>query len=138
MIFSEKLDRWEIVNISDSNNVVAYMIKPQGINYPIGLNHWMFLDSNCADPEKVSRSLLFHLEVEQPGTFCCDDGACIDSDLVFNFVYDCEDQSDEKNLTYIRFPKSYNPYWPPITTAREGKIDLLDIQTTFTVLDACV
>ena len=134
MIFSDKLNRWEIVNISDSNNVVAYMIKSNGINYPIGLNHWMFLDSNCTDPEKPFRSLLFHLEVEQPGNFCCDDGACIDSDLVFNFVYDCEDQSDEKNLTFIRFPKRYNPFWPPITT-KKGKIDRLAIGTTFTVLD---
>ena len=135
MIFSDKLNRWEIVKISESNNVVAYMMTPSGINYPIGLNHWMFLDSNCTDPEQPFRSLSFHLEVEQPGNFCCDDGACIDSDLVFNFVYDCEDQSDEKNLTYIRIPKSYNPFWPPITTVRGGKIDRLEIRTTFTVLD---
>ena len=67
MIFSEKLSRWEIVNISDNNNVVAHMIRPEGINYPIGLNQWMFLDSNCKDPEKVSRSLLFILKWSNPG-----------------------------------------------------------------------
>ena len=78
--------------------VLAFMeTKDTTTDFPIGVNGWHFLDSDCVDPgQQVSyctvlyctvlyctgqqvRSLNLHLEVEQPGHFCCEDGTCVDS-----------------------------------------------------------
>ena len=38
-----------------------------------------------------------HLKVEQPGLFCCNDGQCIDSELVCDNVPHCNNGMDESH-----------------------------------------
>ena len=72
---SEKL-RWELKALKD-DAPIAFL---NGTNdYPFGKQKWYFSNSDCKDPGKGFRTLLFHQEVPQPGKFCCDDGRCITS-----------------------------------------------------------
>ena len=64
-------------------------------NYPFGVHNWYFENSECSDEGKNWRKLILHQEVEQPGKFCCDDGVCINSDLVCDENQHCDDSSDE-------------------------------------------
>ena len=76
LTFSTQLDRWVLMEMR-GDKVIA---TPEN-NFPLGRQPW-FLDS-CKDPETSStRTLSLHLDVEQPGHFCCDDGSCIDSEMV--------------------------------------------------------
>ena len=92
MIFSSQRARWEIVNSADTTKILAYMEAEEedGV-FPLGQQAWNFLDVACTDPAPATtRTLNFHLDVEQPGQFCCDSGACVDSELVCNNFPDCE------------------------------------------------
>ena len=87
------------------------------------------------DRLKAYRTLNFHLAVEQPGHFCCDDGSCIDSELVCNNFANCEDRSDERNCTNIDLPEyGYNKDLPSIEFKNDEK-KLLEINSTFTFLN---
>ena len=78
MTYSVTSHRWEIVNVTN-RQLLAFMTAGPRNFHPIGRHHWHFLDTNCTDPGVEVRSLNLHLEVQQPGHFCCDDGTCIDS-----------------------------------------------------------
>ena len=108
MIFSWDEMRWEIVNNSDARTLLAYM-EFEKDNNPLGVHRWRILDAECTDPDdEFYRSLNFHLEVAQPGHFCCDDGTCVDSQTVCNGYADCEDGSDERNCTLLTVEKFKN------------------------------
>ena len=79
--FSPSDQTWSI-NSLDPENTLA--VKP-GLDFPIGKHSWDFDVDNC-DKD----SLKLHLDVEQPGHFCCDDGLCVESEKVCDGVADCE------------------------------------------------
>ena len=82
LAFSASRDRWELVEMWEGRDTLAFMLETAGNNnFPLGLHTWQFLHLNCSDPatDLTQRSLSLHLDVEQPGHFCCDDGTCIDS-----------------------------------------------------------
>ena len=122
MVYSETNQRWEIVNmITDS--VMAFMDDETIVDLPLGMHQWNFTDdSGCKDQdgESDTRTLNFHLKVEQPGTFCCDDGACIGSEHVCDGNNHCDDRSDEKACQ--KFQKDSPYYNPNIPTP----VELLD------------
>ena len=73
---------------------------------PIGTHRWYF-STGCNDLGKPWRLLNLHEDVDFPGNFCCDDGYCIDSELVCDNVPDCGDKSDEaacENLSIMLKP----------------------------------
>ena len=51
IIFSSEENRWEIVNSSDTTNILAYMKgSEEGVpSFPLGRQSWYFLDVNCTD-----------------------------------------------------------------------------------------
>ena len=53
---------------------------------------------------------------------------------VFDEFLDCEDRSDEENITFIIFPETYNKLWPPVNFVN-GRKELFDIFMKFTVID---
>ena len=122
MFWADENNRWEIFNLI-TGKVEAFMNASSG--FPIGKHDWFFTDhSNCSDESRNSRSLNFHLTVEQPGEFCCDDGICIDSDRVCDGEKDCYDDSDEKSCDLVKITnEKYNNLEPPRRSFQ--KTDLL-------------
>ena len=135
MLFSQTTGRWEIVNVRDSRDLFAYMVPSNEGEFPIGTHLWRFVAGNCTDPGSDLRSLNFHREVDQPGHFCCDDGSCIDSQLVCNNFADCEDRTDERNCTFLHFRDYGNDSERPPIEFQKGEIKLLNLSATFNVLD---
>ena len=134
IIFSDEESRWQIVNSSDSTKVLAFMETGE-TKFPVGRQMWKFLDVNCTDPGKTVRQLNFHVDVPQPGHFCCEDGACIDSQLVCNNFPDCSDRSDERDCSVILFPDyTYNKDYPPVEF-RNGEKQSLQLYANLTVLN---
>ena len=129
LVFSQADRRWEIVD--RDGQLMAFVVKAQ---LPLGLHPWHFLDTICTDQGKSVRSLNLHLNVERPGHFCCNDGTCIDSDLVCNNFDNCGDRSDELgNCSMLSLKPGYNKNLPPIEFEKEKKI-LLSINATLTCL----
>ena len=87
-----------------------------------------------SDPGQQFRSLNLHVNLAQPGYFCCDDGHCLDSRFVCNNLPDCSGQEDERNCSFLSFDKfGYDNNRPPIDY-RNGEIKLTTLQATFTVV----
>ena len=130
MIYSHQKSRWEIVHIHDNKTVLAHTV--DDVVFPLGKIKWKFNKTeNCTDPDSGQvRSLVLHREVSQPGTFCCDDGDCLDSQLVCDNFPHCRDRSDEDNCNTLRPPPaSYNRDRPPVD--HHG---ILDLYVNFTVV----
>ena len=66
------------------------------------------MDSGCSDPGKNYCALNLHLDVEQPGNFCCGDGTCISSELVCDNVAHCSNSEDETDCHILRVPEYYD------------------------------
>ena len=99
MVWTEENERWEIVNLI-TNQTEAFTNTTYGL--PLGTRPWYFTDkTSCREPEPEEgyRKLNFHLKVEQPGMFCCNDGMCIDSELVCDGFTDCSLQEDESQCS---------------------------------------
>ena len=136
MMYSVNSSRWEIVNTTNTSQVLAFMKeKDKNKDFPIGVNGWYFLDTNCTDPGEEFRSLNLHLEVEQPGDFCCDDGTCVDSQTVCNDFSDCDDGTDERNCTFLHVPPLMNDTEKPPIEIKNGKIQPIVLNATFHVLE---
>ena len=128
MIFSSKNNRWEIVDRNDKEKIFAFINQSEEI--PLGKQRWYFQNNSCED-----HVLNLHREVEKPGHFCCEDGSCIDSELVCNNFPDCQDGTDETNCSLLVQPGlGYKNHLPSIGI-EGGKKILLSINATFTVLD---
>ena len=124
MIFSSRSHRWEIVDRNDEDKIFAFTNQSGVI--PLGKHRWYFQEESCGDLD-----LNLHREVEKPGHFCCDDGSCIDSELVCNNFPDCQDGTDETNCSLLIQPgQGYKKHLPSIGI-EEGKKILLSINTTF-------
>ena len=109
MIWNIKKNQWEIRNLVN-NETVAMMNSTS--RFPLGTHKWYFVE-NCTDPSESWRHLNFHINVERPGMFCCEDGICIDSELVCDGDWNCADKSDEKNCQMIVLEESYRKEQPP-------------------------
>ena len=134
IIFSDINKRWEIVRRVDDGEVLAYMEETDE-NFPSGTHRWYFVDAACTDPGHPWRSLNLHLDVETPGTFCCDDGTCISSEFICNNFADCKDESDERNCQYLHFRKYGNVSERPPIEFENNKKKLLTLNTSFIVLN---
>ena len=116
--------------------------------FPLGKYRWYFLQDDCKDPSVSWRYLNFHLRVQRPGTFCCDDGVCIDSELVCDGDWNCDEKSDENNCQLIVTGEGYKKEQPPkqkvlkkyelenvFTSIRVQKIvDINEIDATLTAV----
>ena len=132
--FSPQMNRWQICQRTNESHVLAHM-KVSGPNvYPIGVNSWYFLDTACTDPGKDFRSL--KLTLDHPNEFCCDTGACINSELVCNRFADCEDETDEADCKLVQFLKYGNDSSrPPLSFHSNGSIKLENVNISFSVID---
>ena len=133
MTYSVTSNRWEIVNVTN-RKLLAFMTAGPGNFHPIGRHHWHFLDTNCTDPGVEVRSLNLHLEVQQPGHFCCDDGTCVDSDMVCNNYHNCHDGADEANCTLLHLLHHQNDIGVPPVEFRRGKLRRLVLNGTLNVM----
>ena len=109
IMYSESNNRRELV--STVNNSLIAFTNETPEKPPIGTNKWLFSfpHKNCQDVAGAQfRTLHLHLEVEQPGTFCCFDGSCIKSDFVCDGFSDCQDEEDEKDCKDVILPKYYD------------------------------
>ena len=79
--FSPSEQTWAIKSL-DPGSTLA--VKP-GLDLPIGKHWWNFTVENCGKD-----TLKLHLDVEQPGHFCCDDGLCVESEKVCDGIADCQ------------------------------------------------
>ena len=95
--------RWEMRNKKEE---VIGISNKAGI--PIGTNPWSVF--GCSQEEM---SLNLQAGVEEPGHFCCDDGACIDSSLVCDSRDHCEDGSDEARCDKVFLDDKYDKSIPP-------------------------
>ena len=95
--------RWEMRNKREE---LIGISNKDGI--PIGINPWSVFD--CSQ-EEISLNL--QAAVEEPGNFCCDDGACVDSSLVCDNRDHCEDGSDEERCDKIFLDEKYDKSIPP-------------------------
>ena len=78
IVYSEQTQSWQVVNITNTDQVFASMNVTEGNDFPIGKHRWMFEGTDCSDDHRKDfRSLLLHRDVRQPGYFCCDDGTCL-------------------------------------------------------------
>ena len=122
--------------ITFDDEILAFMEMENGKKRLLGINRWYFRNKSCTDPGVDYKILSFHLDVEQPGNFCCEDGSCIDSDLVCNNFPDCDDRSDERNCGIVTLPAvGYNKNLPPLNVQYDGKKELLKINATFKFLN---
>ena len=113
LAWSEPNQRWEIVDLRNDQVIAT---KAGSKEYPLGVHQWQFENKSCHDPQSnVSRTLKFHLAVEEPGMFCCSDGFCFNSELVCDNVEHCQDGADEQHcqLVHAGDKKAYNPSIPP-------------------------
>ena len=112
----------ELLGIGDS----------QGL--PLGTNPWSVF--SCSQEEM---SLNLQAGVEEPGHFCCDDGACIDSSLVCDSRNHCDDGSDEARCDKVFLEDNYDKSIPPEVSDKDPlrpqffrssvntKIEILDV-----------
>ena len=88
-----KQGNWLIVSTKD-NSTIASTNDTRPLELPLGIRKWYFTDKSCQDDDGQNyRSMNLHLEVEQPGTFCCNDGSCLPSIEVCNGSPVCKDKS---------------------------------------------
>ena len=95
----------------------------ESIGVPIGRRKWFILDNqNCHEENQSWKFLNFHPFVEKPGNFCCNNGVCIDSELVCDNSRNCNDNEDEEDCSILNLPANYNSNFPPISTKQEGRM----------------
>ena len=78
-----------------------------------GTYSWTFHSSNCTDEGVSTRNLNLHRKVDRPGTFCCNNGKCIDSSLVCDGEEHCDDMSDENQCKLFQLEQGYRQAHPP-------------------------
>ena len=99
LVYSEALARWEITDRITGEAVASLN---SSSDYPLGVHDWVFLPTSsspaCSDrPSSDHRRLNLHAAVDQPGSFCCDDGACIGSEQRCDNNPQCQDATDERD-----------------------------------------
>ena len=119
LIWSNKSNRWDIVNLMDKN-VLAYTNSTE--EFPFGTHHWFFTAGGCTDPGQSWRTINLQQVSQQPGQFCCDNGLCIVSEYRCDNKYHCQDESDEIGCSIVQVDaKRYNSQMPPYRIEWRGK-----------------
>ena len=126
--------QWVIYNTVDMSTQ-AYTNDTDG--FPIGTFRWYFTNFSCTDPNQHFRTLLLHLDVKQPGYFCCDHGKCINSEGRCDKTFNCDDKTDEKNCEMVQLNNEmYNrEQIPPIQYGINTDIHNTNIEASATVLE---
>ena len=123
LLWSQPNHRWEILDLRN-DQVIATLGGSK--EYPLGVRQWKFENKSCHDPQpqsNLSRSLKFHLAVEEPGEFCCSDGLCFPSELVCDNVDHCHDGADEQHCHLVHVSeKAYNPSIAPFGFGSENGV----------------
>ena len=101
--------------------------------FPIGQNQWLFEQNICRDRNETFRTMNLHLDVPQPGAFCCEDGMCIPSEFVCDNIPQCNNKEDEKGCQMILSDTKSD--MPPITVQSLDKYKNTEVQASFTVMD---
>ena len=137
IILDDLTHKWKIVRSTNESEVIA--VQQQSLGFPLGRHKWRFVSSTCRDDDEENfRTLNLHIDVQQPGQFCCDDGTCIDSELVCDNNPDCLAKEDERDCNLLRVPEfSYNKDLPPTekTGRPDGSYTNTEITTDFKILD---
>ena len=131
MKYSEENKRWEIIN--KRNSRVLALLNDTSL-FPLGKNKWFFLESICQENLAEYRYLNLHLEVEQPGHFCCDDGYCIKSELVCDNVPHCKSKEDEQNCNMLSLAKEETDI-PPFQVKENNDILKTEILASVTMIE---
>ena len=93
IVFLSNETQWIIRN---STSKIALATLNNTSVFPIGKHKWHFPNINCTDTNQTHRTLFLHLDVAQPGHFCCDDGTCLDwESSVSDSVPQCAGGEDE-------------------------------------------
>ena len=126
--------RWEIT-FSRNNSLIAFM--DETLELPIGEHRWHFNISDCRDVNASTRTLNLHTAVPQPGHFCCSDGACLDSELVCDNKYHCQDRSDEDKARcqMIFTDPEYDKEKPPTENGLIGGNDNTQINANLSLIE---
>ena len=133
MVHSNVTKSWEIYSTFDDERLAHTKNKFKGL--PLGTFEWTYDKLNIS-----SAFFNFHLAVEQPGSFCCDDGLCLSSELVCDNIPNCRDKSDERNCDMVKMPTNYqyDKIRPPSQIIKVNKKEVLsfiDVFATVTILD---
>ena len=82
---------------------------------PVGEHSWYFDRNHCQDREEQYRTLNLHINVDEPGNFCCSDGICVSSERVCDNKYHCKDRSDEdrRRCQMVLLDSEYEKEKPP-------------------------
>ena len=123
-----KNGRWEI---RDKKDEVVGVNDSGGL--PLGTQTWSVF--GCSQ-EEVSLNL--QTGVEEPGNFCCDNGACIDSSLVCDSRSHCDDGSDEARCDKVFLSDNYDKSIPPEVSDNDPlrpKFSSSSINTKIEILD---
>ena len=134
--------QWIIRNTT-SKKVIATLNNTS--EFPIGKWRWDFTRHiNCTDTNQTHRTLFLHLDVAQPGTFCCDDGTCMDWEPnVRDNVPQCQGGEDEDpcpscGLDMITPGLGASPDQPMIEKKEINGVKTLvktKVRANFTVID---
>ena len=99
LTYSEERRGWQIRD-KFTHQTRAYI--NETLAMPVGKNLWTIPADDCSDlAQPQHRPLNLHLAVERPGNFCCDDGTCVDSELVCDNKVHCRDKTDERNCSLV-------------------------------------
>ena len=123
LAWSQPNQRWEILDLRNDQLIASLADSKE---YPLGVHQWKFENNSCHDPQpqsNLSRTLKFHLDVEEPGQFCCSDGLCVSSELVCDTVEHCHDGADEQHCHLVHDrDKAYNPSTAPFGFGLENDV----------------
>lgn len=129
MSYSEDISGFKLFNpYSKNKNVYATYTETE--EYPTGLKLWNVVNDNC--PGNSSKFLVFSNCKDTQ--FTCNDGSCIPLIKKCDYVFDCEDNSDEFNCHFVKVEEgSYSKDISP-TPADENRnqlevgIDIMNFQ----------
>ena len=81
---------WRIVSTLTNKTIAS--TNSSTVKPPFGHQKWYFYGKKpCLDDYDVKhRTLSFHLDVMEPGNFCCRGGTCFNSEYVCDYVYVCQ------------------------------------------------
>ena len=152
IVFSKETYRWKMIDTR--NNITVAITKEASEIPPLGAQEWHFpnnkdcMDVAAADSEGglpsdpgdmlQFRTLNLHIEVEQPGHYCCLDGTCIKSYLVCDGTPDCKEEEDEQGCKDVNVPSFYNPNIPPtkvVLINREKTIKPTNMEVNVEILE---
>ena len=100
-----------LLEVGGRNNSFAEMDMVSEFDYPMGVNTWKSVGSNCKTDEDGRIELL--LTTCDDDMYTCGDGSCVPMEKRCDLEVDCKDESDEVQCTIAQKPKGYDSGKPP-------------------------